>query len=93
MEITKKDVELSAKLAKMRVSERETALYEAQLEALFKWVKELSAVNTDAVKLTNVNLCAHMRKDVAVSDPALAAELRSAFDEEQDGCAKVKKVL
>lgn len=93
MEITKKDVELSAKLAKMRVSEQEAVLYEAQLEALFKWVKELSAVNTDAVKLTNVNLSAHMRKDVAVSDPTLAAELRHAFDEEQDGCAKVKKVL
>lgn len=93
MEITKKDVELAAKLAKMRVSEQEAAIYQAQLEALFKWVAELSAVNTDAVKLTNVNHCAHMRPDVASSDPALAEELRHAFDEEQDQCAKVKKVL
>ncbi len=93
MEITKKDVELAAKLAKMRVSEQEAAVYQAQLEALFKWVAELSAVNTDAVQLTNVNHCAHLRADEAFSDLSRAAELRTAFDEEQDGCAKVKKVL
>ena len=40
MEITKKDVELSAKLAKMRVSEQEAVIYEAQLKELFCWVKE-----------------------------------------------------
>ena len=93
MEITKKDVELAAKLAKMRVSEQEAAIYQEQLEALFKWVKELSAVNTDSVRLRNVNHCAHMRPDTAVTNPALAAELRGAFDQEQDQCAKVKKVL
>ncbi len=93
MEITKKDVELAAKLAKMQVSDREAAIYQEQLEALFKWVAELAAVNTDSVRLTNVNHCAHMRPDVAVSNPALAAELRGAFDQEQDQCAKVKKVL
>ncbi len=93
MEITKKDVELAAKLAKMRVSEEEVSIYQEQLEALFKWVAELAAVNTDAVKLTNVNHCAHMRPDVASSNLAQAAELRGAFDEEQDQCAKVKKVL
>ena len=93
MEITKKDVELAAKLAKMRVSEEEVAIYQEQLEDLFKWVAELAAVPTDHVKLTNVNHCAHMRPDVAVSDLARAAALRGAFDEEQDQCAKVKKVL
>ncbi len=93
MEITKKDVELAAKLAKMRVSEEEVTIYQEQLEALFKWVAELAAVNTDDVKLTNVNHCAHMREDVAVSHPELAASLRAAFDEEKDQCAKVKKVL
>ncbi len=93
MEITKKDVELAAKLAKMRVSGQEAAIYQEQLEALFKWVKELSAVNTDSVRLRNVNHCAHIRPDVAVTNPALAAELRGAFDQEQDQCAKVKKVL
>ena len=93
MEITKKDVELAAKLAKMRVSEEEVSIYQAQLEALFKWVAELAAVNSDSVKLTNVNHCAHIRPDEPFSDLSRAAELRGAFDEEQAGCAKVKKVL
>jgi len=93
MEITKKDVALAAKLSKMRVSEAETALYEEQLKALFQWVDELSAVDTEQVRLTNVNLSAHMRPDTAVTNPALAQTLRDAFPDQQDDCAKVKKVL
>lgn len=93
MQITKKDVELAAKLAKMRVSEAETALYEEQLKALFKWVDELANIDTDQVRLTNVNLSAHMRPDVAVTDPALAQTLRNAFPAQEENCAKVKKVL
>ena len=93
MEITKKDVALAAKLAKMRVSEEETALYEEQLKALFKWVDELAVVNTDDVRLTNVNLSAHMRPDTAVTNPVLAQTLRDAFPAKEADCAKVKKVL
>jgi len=93
MSITKQDVALSGKLAKMAVTEQEASIYEAQLEALFKWVKELSAVNTDNVKLTNVNLAAHLRKDVPAEDAALAAQLRAVFAEQEKDCAKVKKVL
>ena len=93
MEITKKDVELAGKLANMRINEEETALYETQLKALFNWVQELSAINTDGVKLTNVNLAAHIRPDVPVENEALAQELRNDFAAEENGCAKVKKVL
>lgn len=93
MEITKKDVALAAKLANMHVTEQETAIYESQLKGLFQWVKELSAVNTDHVILTNVNLSAHTRPDIPVTDVALSAELRGTFSEEEAGCAKVKKVL
>ncbi|WP_432634339.1 Asp-tRNA(Asn)/Glu-tRNA(Gln) amidotransferase subunit GatC [Candidatus Avelusimicrobium sp.] len=93
MEITKKDVALAAKLAKMQVSEQEAAIYQEQLEALFKWVKELSAVNTDSVKLTNANHSAHIRRDEPVSDLDRAAALRREFGALEDDCAKVKKVL
>ncbi len=93
MEITKEDVILAGKLAKMRVSEQETAVYEDQLKALFNWVKELSAVNTDGVELTNVNLSAHMRADEPVTDEKRAARLRADFNASLDDCAKVKKVL
>jgi len=91
--ITKKDVELAGKLANMKVSDEEAAIYEGQLRALFGWVKELSAVNTDGVKLTNVNLSAHMRPDQAVTNATLAQEVRAAFTEQEADCAKVKKVL
>lgn len=91
--ITKKDVELAGKLAKMSVSEQEAAIYEEQLRALFGWVNELSTVNTDNVTLTNATLAAHVRKDQAVSDEQAAAKLRAMFAEELNGQAKVKKVL
>ena len=93
MEITKKDVALAAKLAKMQVSEQEAAIYQEQLEALFKWLKELSAVNTDSVKLTNANHSAHIRRDEPVSDLDRAAALCREFGALEDDCAKVKKVL
>lgn len=93
MEITKKDVELAGKLAKMKVTGEEAAIYEDQLRALFGWVKELQAVNTDNVKLTNVTLAAHTRTDVPVTDETRARALRAVFAQEENGCAKVKKVL
>ena len=91
--ITKKDVELAGKLARMSVSQEEADIYEGQLRALFGWVKELAALNTDGVKLTNVTLAAHMRKGQAVTDKQAAANLRAMFGEELNDQAKVKKVL
>ena len=93
MAITKKDMELAGKLAKMKVSSEEAAIYETQLKALFKWVEELSSVNTENVQLTNVTLAAHTRPDAAVQDPVLAQVLRAAFAQQENDCAKVKKVL
>ncbi|MBR2081658.1 MAG: aspartyl/glutamyl-tRNA amidotransferase subunit C [Elusimicrobiaceae bacterium] len=91
--ITKQDVELAGKLARMTVSTEEADIYEGQLKALFGWVKELSAINTEDVKLTNATLAAHMRKDQAVTDEQAAANLRAMFGEELNDQAKVKKVL
>ena len=91
--ITKKDVELAGKLARMAVSEQEAGIYEGQLRALFGWVNDLKAINTDHVKLTNATLAAHMRKDQAISDEQAAARLRAMFAQELNDQAKVKKVL
>ncbi len=91
--ITKQDVELAGKLAKMTVSQQEAAIYEEQLRALFGWVNELKAINTDDVKLTNATLAAHTRKDQAISDLEAAAQLRAMFAQELNDQAKVKKVL
>ena len=91
--ITKQDVELAGKLARMTVSPQEAEIYEGQLRALFGWVNDLKAINTDSVKLTNATLAAHMRKDQAITDEQAAANLRAMFAEELNGQAKVKKVL
>ena len=91
--ITKQDVELAGKLAKITVSEQEASIYEGQLKALFGWVNELKAVNTDQVKLTNATLAAHTRPDQALTDQQAAANLRAMFAEELNDQAKVKKVL
>ncbi len=91
--ITKQDVELAGKLAKMAVSPEEAAIYEEQLRALFGWVKELSTVNTDGVQLTNATLAAHTRQDQPITDEQAAANLRAMFAETLQDQAKVKKVL
>ena len=91
--ITKQDVELAGKLARMTVSEQEADIYEGQLRALFGWVNDLKAINTDDVKLTNVTLAAHTRKDQAVTDEQAAAQLRAMVAQQLDDQAKVKKVL
>ena len=91
--ITKQDVELAGKLARMTVSPEEADIYEGQLRALFGWVNDLKAINTEHVKLTNATLAAHMRPDQAITDEQAAANLRAMFAEELNGQAKVKKVL
>ena len=91
--ITKQDVELAGKLALMSVSEQEASIYEDQLRALFGWVKELESVDTSHVELTNATLAAHLRKDQPITDEQAAARLRAMFSQQQDGQAKVKKVL
>lgn len=93
MPITKEEVRTTGKMADMAVSEQEASIYEAQLEALFKWVDELSSVNTDGVKLDQATLGAMLRKDEAKTNSELAKELREDFAQEENGCVKVKKVL
>ena len=93
MSITKEDVRTTGKMADMAVSEQEASIYEAQLEALFKWVKELSSVDTDGVQLDQSKLGAMLRKDESKTNEALAKELRGDFAQEENGCVKVKKVL
>lgn len=91
--ITKQDVELAGKLAKMTVSPQEADIYEEQLRALFGWVNDLKSIDTDGVQLTNATLAAHTRKDQAITDLQAAAHLRDMFAAQLNDQAKVKKVL
>lgn len=82
-----------AAMTKIRLSDGEAALYERELKDLFRWVEELSEVDTSAVEETSVLRGAYLRPDTPVTDPQRADALVSAFNEKEGRCAKVKKVL
>ena len=82
-----------ARMAKIRLTPQETAQYEQQMQELFGWVQQLSEVDTSAVDVSAAAGAAYLRPDEPIADAALAQTLVSAFNEQLDGCAKVKKVL
>lgn len=53
MKITKKDVEYVAKLAKLRLSEKEKEKFTKQLDQILKYVDKLNELNTKRVKPTS----------------------------------------
>ena len=82
-----------ARMAKVRLSAEEEALYEDQMKELFAWVEQLSAVDTSAVEETTAARAAYLRPDEPVTNEPLAQTLVSQFNAQQDHCVKVKKVL
>ncbi len=51
--ITKKDVEYVAKLAKLRLSEKEKKKYTKQLDQILKYIDKLNELDTKKVKPTS----------------------------------------
>ena len=82
-----------ARMSKIRMRPEEIALYDEQLKDLFRWVEELSQVDTSAVPETSIAHAAYLRPDVPVTDEKLANQLVHAFSAQEGHCAKVKKVL
>lgn len=82
-----------AHMVRIRFTPEEAAMYQTQLQELFNWVKELSAVDVSGVELSASQRAAYLRPDVPVRDEARAAQLVAAFSDQEDHCAKVKKVL
>lgn len=93
MILDKNSVILCGKLARMQMTEAETAIYEQQLRALFNWVDELSTVDTTGVDIADTGVSAHLRADEPVTDEALNQTLIGAFSAAEGRSAKVKKVL
>lgn len=82
-----------AAMAKIRLSDAEQAQYQQQLQELFSWVKQLSAVDVSAVEEAAAAQAAYLRPDEPVTDEALSRALVEAFNGKEASCAKVKKVL
>ncbi len=82
-----------ARMLKITLTEKEAEKYQAELQDLFAWVKQLSEVDVSQVQGSAVTRAAYLRPDVAVTDENLAQQLVGAFSEQEGHCAKVKKVL
>lgn len=94
MEVTVKDVEHVAELARLELTDQEKQQFTEQLNTILQYVEKLNELNTEDVeptshvhKLTNV-----MRDDRSRPSWTLEAVLRNAPDEE-DGQFKVPAVL
>ena len=80
-------------MSKIRLTQKESEKYQAELQELFAWVKQLSEVNVSSVEEQTATRAAYLRPDEPVTDEALANTLVAAFSEQEGHCAKVKKVL
>lgn len=65
MEITKKDVEYIAELARLDLNEEEKELYKTQLKNILDWMEELNSVDT-----LNVEPTAHVLGRTNIFSPA-----------------------
>lgn len=93
MILEKDNVAKCAAMTKIRLNSGEEEMYERELKDLFRWVEELSEVDTSSIAETAVKQCAFLRPDTPVTDPLRADALVQAFNEKEGRCAKVKKVL
>lgn len=93
MILEKDNASRCARLAKIKLTPAEEEQYGAQLQELFNWVKQLSAVDVSGVELSASGHAAYLRPDEPVTDPALAQILVGAFNDQENNSVKVKKVL
>ena len=94
MNITKKDVEYAAALARLELSEEEKDKYAEQLNVILEYVNQLNDINTEGVEesshsipLTNVT-----REDVVGQSLDRVKVLKNAPEQDR-GCFKVPKII
>jgi aspartyl-tRNA(Asn)/glutamyl-tRNA(Gln) amidotransferase subunit C len=94
MEITKKDVEYIAELAKLELTEEEKNLYGGQLKNIFAWIEELNKAGTSGVQPTAhiLGLESVLREDLPEPFANMESILKLAPQREFD-FVKVPKVI
>ena len=93
MILEKDNIKKCAAMTKIRLNADEEKIYDNELKDLFRWVEELSEVDTSSVPETSIQHAAYLRPDEPVVNEKLADALVDAFNEQTGHCAKVKKVL
>ncbi|MCG2725994.1 MAG: Asp-tRNA(Asn)/Glu-tRNA(Gln) amidotransferase subunit GatC [Elusimicrobia bacterium] len=94
MEITKKDIEHIAELAKLELTDKEKEIYGAQLKDILIWMEELNKADISKAEPASYALSGKnvLRKD-EVEKFQDAAALLSNVPEREFDFIKVKKVI
>ena len=93
MLLEKDNIARCARSTKIRLRADEQQKYDKELQDLFRWVEELSKVDTSNVSESSLAQAAYLRPDEPIKNDALSDTLVGAFNEQEGHCAKVKKVL
>ena len=94
MEITQKDVEYIAELARLELTGQEKSLYAGQLKNILSWMEELNSADTSGIEPTAhiLGLENVLREDKPEPFPDREAILKNAPQREGD-YVKVPKVI
>jgi aspartyl-tRNA(Asn)/glutamyl-tRNA(Gln) amidotransferase subunit C len=94
MDITREQVEYVAKLARLAISEEETAVFAKQLSSILTYVETLNRVDTSQVEPTShvIPMQNVLREDVVKPPLSQDAALANAPDAD-NGCFRVPKII
>ncbi|WP_085444379.1 Asp-tRNA(Asn)/Glu-tRNA(Gln) amidotransferase subunit GatC [Magnetofaba australis] len=94
MSITEETVRKVATLARLQISDEETALYTEQISRILDTMEQLNALPTDGVEpmAHAVEMAIPERADVVTNDNKREAILSNAPDA-ADGCFRVPKII
>ncbi|HET8759874.1 MAG TPA: Asp-tRNA(Asn)/Glu-tRNA(Gln) amidotransferase subunit GatC [Nitrospiria bacterium] len=94
MDITREQVEYAAKLARLAISEEETAVFAKQLSSILTYVETLNRVDTSQVEPTShvIPMQNVLREDVVKPPLSQDAALANAPDADA-GCFRVPKII
>ena len=94
MEITRKDIEHIAELAKLELTEKEKETYGAQLKDIFVWMEELNKADISNAEAASYTLSGEnvLREDEVEKFQDTSALLNNVPEREGD-FIKVKKVI
>ncbi|MFH1239192.1 MAG: Asp-tRNA(Asn)/Glu-tRNA(Gln) amidotransferase subunit GatC [bacterium] len=94
MELTKKDVEYVAKLARLDLSGEEKEKYTVQIAKILEYVSKLNQLNTENIEPTSHVLpLENVFREDEVKPSLKPEEILANAPEQEDGYFKVKKVI
>lgn len=94
MEFTEQDVEKLAKLARIKLTEKEKGAFSKQLSSILEYVDQIQEVDTSSIDSDEKHLRGTdtLRKDI-VSQKDVQAEIIAHFPKKLGNLNKVKPVL